>query len=207
MTAPNSSTNPGWVAILSAVATVAMLVTAILTSRLNLGNTFRVLVIALMALIILVALTLHLRLRSLAPTLSLAAMAMAILGAVLTAVAHVLQMAGGLSDVQFNTVGEAIGPAAIGVWLLLANYVAVQRRALPRGLAWVGLISGAGYLASGVGALIRGPESAGTQNPLSSIGPLGIFVVYPVWAVWLGIWMMRQARRVTAEPAVVKPGA
>jgi hypothetical protein len=196
MTAPKSSSYSGWVAIMSAVATVAMLITAILTSRLNLGNTFRLFVLALMALIILVALSLHLRLRSLAPSLSLAAAAMAILGALLTAAAHVLQISSAISEAVFNTLGEGIGPAAIGVWLLLANYLARQGRAFPRGLAWVGLIAGAGYLASGVGALIRGPESGGTQNLLSSIGPLGIFFIYPAWAVWLGVWMIRQAKQV-----------
>ncbi len=205
MTAPKSSSYSGWVAIMSAVATVAMLITAILTSSLNLGNTFRLFVLALMALIILVALSLHLRLRSLVPSLSLAAAAVAILGTLLTAAAHVLQIASAISEAEFNTLGEGIGPAAIGMWLLLANYVARQGRAFPRGLAWVGLIAGAGYLASGVGALIRGPESGGTQNLLSSIGPLGIFFIYPAWAVWLGVWMIRQAKQVIAYPAVVKP--
>ena len=205
MTAPKSSSYSGWVAIMSAVATLAMLITAILTSSLNLGNTFRLFVLALMALIILVALSLHLRLRSLVPSLSLAAAAVAILGTLLTAAAHVLQIASVISEAEFNTLGEGIGPAAIGMWLLLANYVARQGRAFPRGLAWVGLIAGAGYLASGVGALIRGPESGGTQNLLSSIGPLGIFFIYPAWAVWLGVWMIRQAKQVIAYPAVVKP--
>jgi hypothetical protein len=204
MTPPKSPSYTGWVAIMSAVATVAMLITAILTPRLNLGNTFRIFVLALMALIIVLALSLHLRLRSLSPLLSPAAVAAAILGALLTGAAHVLQIANAISTADFNTLGEGFGPAAIGVWLLLANYVARQGRAFPRGLAWVGLIAGAGYLATGVGALIRGPVGGGTQNLLSSIGPLGIFFIYPAWAVWLGIWMIRQARQVITHPAVVR---
>jgi hypothetical protein len=204
MTAPKSPSYTGWVAIMSAVATVAMLITAILTSRLNLGNTFRIFVLALMALIIVLALSLHLRLRSLSPLLSPAAVAAAILGALLTGTGHVLQIANAISTADFNTLGEGFGPAAIGVWLLLANYVARQGRAFPRGLAWVGLIAGAGYLATGVGALIRGPVSGGTQNLLSSIGPLGIFFIYPAWAVWLGIWMIRQATQVITHPVVVR---
>ena len=202
MTGASSASFFGWAAVLSAVATVAMLITAILSSRLQLGDTFSVIVLALMALLILVALALHLRLRSQAPTLSLAALAAATAGALLIAAAHVLQLAGTLSEAQFNTLGEGIGPAAIGIWLLLANYVALQGRAFPRGLVWIGLISGAGYLASGVGALIRGPESLGTQNLLSSIGPLGIFLVYPVWAVWLGLWTLRGAKQANPQPAV-----
>jgi len=205
MTVSKSSSYAGWVAIMSAVATVAMLITAILTSRLNLGDTFRLFVLALMALISLLALALHLRLRSVMSPLSVAAATVAILGALLTAAAHVLQIAGAISEAAFNTLGEGIGPAALGVWLLLANYLARQGRAFPRGLAWVGLIAGAGYLASGVGALIRGPESGGAQNPLSSIGPLGIFFIYPAWAVWLGAWMIRQAKQVIAHPAIVRP--
>src|SRR5262249_60626785 len=80
-----------------------------------------------------------------------------------------------LSQDQFSLTGEGIGPAGIGLWLLLANYLALQSKALPRGLAWTGLITGAGWLMTGVGALIGGP-----QNLLSSIGPLGMFFVYPV---------------------------
>ena len=93
-----------------------------------------------------------------------------------------------LSPDQFNTTGEGIGPAGIGLWLLLVNYLALRSKALPRGLTWIGLIAGVGWLLSGVGALI-----GGSQILPFSIGPLGIFLVSPIWAIWLG-------RRLLAQP-------
>jgi hypothetical protein len=174
MSSPNFLRIAGWAAILSGAATLLMVVTAILSSTLKLGNTFSVVVMILMALMILVALALHRMLRPQAQALSIAAAAIGILGMLLTDMVHALLMAGMLTQQQFNTPGEGIGPTGIGIWLLLANYLAMRGKALPRWLTWVGLISGAGWLMSGVGALIEGP-----QNPLSSVGPLGIFFVYP----------------------------
>jgi hypothetical protein len=110
MTEPTSFRYLGLAAILSGVATVLMLITAVLSSRLELGNTFRVVVLALMASMIVVALALHLRLRSDAPTLSLAAAAIAVLSALLTGAVHILVMAGVLTPAQFNALGEGIGP-------------------------------------------------------------------------------------------------
>jgi len=172
-----------------------MVVTAILSSTLKLGNTFSVVVMILMALMIVVALALYLLLRPQAKSLSLIAAAIGILGMFLTAVVHVLQMAGVLSTAQFNTTGEGIGPAGIGLWLLLANVLALRGKTFRRALAWIGLVAGAGWLMSGVGALIGGPETLtkGPQNALSSFGPIGIFLVYPVWGIWLGQWLLKQS--------------
>ena len=183
----------GWAAIFSAATTVLMVAAAILTESLHLGNTFAVLVMASMALMAAVALGLHLILRSQRPGLSLAAAAIGILGMVLTVLVHALKIAGSLTVEQFNALGEGIGPDAIGLWLLVANYLALRAGRLPRVLTVVGLVAGAGYLASGLGALIGGPRTLteGPQNALSSIGPLGIFLVYPVWAAWLGAWLLR----------------
>jgi hypothetical protein len=195
MTSPNILRNAGWAAILSGVSTLLMIVTAILSSTLKLGNTFNVVVMILMALMIVVALALHLLLRPQAKSLSLIAAAIGILGMLLTAVVHALQMAGVLTDAQFNTAGEGIGPAGIGLWLLLANFLALRGKVLRRELAWIGLVAGAGWLMSGMGALIGGPETltVGPQNPLSSFGPIGIFLVYPIWGIWLGRWMLKQS--------------
>ena len=171
----------GWAALFSAVAILLMLATAILGATLGLGSTFSVVVVILMALLIVVALALYLILRSVAPAMSLAATAIGVLGMLLTGAVHVLAMASTLSPDQFNTTGEGIGPAGVGLWLLLANYLALQSKALPRGLTWIGLIAGAGWLMSGVGTLI-----GGSQTLPFSIGPLGIFFVSPIWAIWLG---------------------
>ena len=193
MTSSNYLRFAGWAAIVSAAATLLMVVTAILSSALKLGNTFSVVVLILMALMIVVALALHLILSPQVQSLSLGAASIGILAMLVTAVAHILLMAGILTQEQFNTTGEGIGPAGIGLWLLLVNYLALLGKALRRGLTWVGLIAGLGYLMSGVGALIGG-LAGGPQNPLSSVGPLGIFFVYPIWAIWLGRGLLAQSR-------------
>jgi hypothetical protein len=160
MTSPTFLRYAGWAAFSSAVAIVLMVATAILGATLRLGNTFSVVVVFLMALLIVVALALYLILRSASPAMNLAATAIGILGMLLTGAVHVLAMASALPLDQFNTTGEGIGPAGIGLWLLLANSLALQSKALPRGLTWIGLIAGAGWLLSAVGALIGGIANA-----------------------------------------------
>lgn len=74
----------------------------------------------------------------------------------------------------------AIGYAAIfsyGVWLLLVNGIGLRSGALPRPLAWIGLIFGAMGLLAFVIA------------PLAFIGPL----VGIVWNSWLGVVLLRSA--------------
>jgi hypothetical protein len=190
----------GWAAILSAATTVLMVAAAILTETLHLGNTFAVLVMASMTLMAAVALGLYLILRSQRPALSLAAAAIGILGMLLTVLVHALKIAGILTVEQFNALGEGVGPGAIGLWLLVANFLALRGGRFPW-LTVVGLVAGAGYLASGLGALIGGPRTLteGPQNALSSIGPLGIFLVYPVWAAWLGAWLLRHNTKAAGQ--------
>jgi Domain of unknown function (DUF4386) len=196
MTFPNFLRYAGWAAILSAAASLLMVLTAILSSALKLGNTFSVVVMILMALMIVVALALHLILSHQGQSFSLVAAAIGILGMLLMGIVHALMMAGILTQEQFNATGEGIGPAGIGLWLLLVNYLALRGKVLRRGLTWVGLIAGVGYLMSGVGALIGGSQTlvGGPQNPLSSVGPLGILFVYPIWAIWLGRGLLAESR-------------
>ena len=198
MTSSNFLRLAGWAAILSGVATLLMVVTAILSSAVNLGDTFTVLVLASMALMIIVALALYLMVRSQGQALSLLAAAIGTLNMLLTGIVHVLLMTDMITQEQFNAPGEGVGPTGIGLWLLLTSYLALRGKILPRGLAWTGLIAGAGWLMSGIGALIGGPQTLieGPQNPLSSIGPLGIFFVYPVWAIWLGRWILKQSNQI-----------
>src|SRR5215510_11717882 len=165
MTSSNYLRFAGWAAIVSAAATLLMVVTAILSSALKLGNTFSVVVLILMALMIVVALALHLILSPQVQSLSLGAASIGILAMLVTAVAHILLMAGILTQEQFYTTGEGIGPAGIGLWLLVVNYLALRGKSLRAGLTWVGLIAGLSYLMSGVGALIGG-LAGGPQNPL-----------------------------------------
>src|SRR5262249_45980778 len=100
-----------WAALLSGLASILMVITAILSSSLGLGNTFTFILLAQMMLLILLATALHSVLRTQAAALSLSATVIGILAMLLTAVVHVMQLAGAITDEQFNTTGEGIGPA------------------------------------------------------------------------------------------------
>ena len=71
--------------------------------------------------------------------------------------------------------------AAIGVWLISIGSLAAAAGPLPAPLAWVGILSGAGYIATVIGFLVGGQE-----HVLFTIGALVLGIGYPVWAVWLG---------------------
>jgi hypothetical protein len=71
--------------------------------------------------------------------------------------------------------------AAVGVWLLGICAIAHTVGQLPPVLAWVGILAGAGYIATVIGFL-RG----GQQHPLFYIGGLVLGISYPIWGIWLG---------------------
>lgn len=93
---------------------------------------------------------------------------------------------------------SSVGFAGIGVWLIALNrsdHVA----AWPRALRTLGIAAGAlmalGIIvAPGITLRLDDMEAAPAWVWLGEIGWLGIYVVYPAWAIWLGIVEMRLAR-------------
>lgn len=73
--------------------------------------------------------------------------------------------------------------AAVGVWLILTTLIVAG--ALPAGVFWAGILAGAAYL-----ALVAGFWLGGQKHPLFMGGSLGVVLAYPVWAFWLGWWML-----------------
>ena len=171
MTSPNFLRYAGWAAILGAVASLLNVISGILWLMFTfspffggLSDMFSVLSLALM---IPVALALHLLLRPRAPVLSLVAAAIGILSMLVYGILQALLVAGVLTYQQVS-LPNITASAGVGIWLLLANYAALRSEVLPRGLAWAGLITGAGFL-----VLVLG------------------FLIYPVWAIWLSRWLLR----------------
>jgi len=178
MTSPNFLRMAGWAAILGAVASILMTIAgnlwlALMLSRkmdaLAFGGVTDALSVLTLALMLPVALALHLLLRSHAPVLSRVATAIGVLGILVFGSIQALIVAGVLTYPQVS-VPQIAASAVVGIWLLLANYAALRDKVFPRGLAWAGLIAGGGFV-----VLVLG------------------FLLYPVWAIWLG-------RRLLAQP-------
>jgi hypothetical protein len=183
MTSPNFLRYAGWVAILSAVASLLEVIAGILWLTLSrslfFGGVTDALSVLTVALMLPVALALHLLLRSRAPVLSLVAVTIGFFGMLVYGILQALLVAGVLTYQQVSLPNIAAS-AGIGIWLLLANYLALRGKVFPRGLAWAGLIAGAGFL-----VLVLG------------------FSIYPIWAVWLSRWLLAKSH---GEFRVAGPG-
>lgn len=89
----------------------------------------------------------------------------------------------------------------IGVWLVAANYLA-RGSFLPKGLAWLGIVIGAAYILFMLTYWISGAANVESQAALQSnllflVGyaalSLSSFILYPIWAIWLGRVLSRMS--------------
>jgi len=167
----------GWSAYLSAAATILTFVTGILFFSVgqpfgtinDVSSVFQVLFMIPLAIVLYHVLPFNAR------TLGL----MGILGMIISAIGQSLLVFGRI-DFQGSLKFFPAG-IAIGIWLLSACSLALASGLFPRGLAWAGLLAGAGYIATVAGFLL-----GGQQNLLFYLGGLVLGISYPVWAIWLG---------------------
>jgi hypothetical protein len=137
----------GWAAILSAVATLLTLITGILFF--SAGDLFGPIndaaSVIQMLLMLPVAAALHLLTRHDALTLALLAAAIGVAGMLVAAVLQALLV---FRAVEYEQTAAATLSAggAVGIWLVLANLLAVAAGALPGGLVLTGVVAGAGYV-------------------------------------------------------------
>ena len=171
----------GWSAYVSAAGTITTFVSAILFFSLGqpFGSINDIASVFQVILMLPLALVLYLLFRPHSQTLSFLAAAMGIGGILVGGVIQSLLVAGVISFQQ--TVSFFPAGAAIGGWLMLNSYLSLTRHLLPRGLAWLGLLAGIGYITSVTGFLL-----GGYQNPLFLAGGLLTVICYPIWALWLG---------------------
>jgi len=172
----------GWAALLSAVATVATLFTAVLFFTFGgaFGKINDAVSVLQMLLMLPVAIALFLLRPPDATGLALLAVAIGGVGMVITAVLQALLVFGFVEYEQTITAVLSAG-GAIGLWLILANMLALGGEILPAGLVVFGALAGAGYLLAAVG-FYRGDQ----QHPLFYMGSFLIVLGYSVWAIWLG---------------------
>ena len=182
MTSPNFIRYTSLFAYLSAAATLLQIVTGLLF--VSIGGIFGPITdVAGVLQAVLQSLwhwLLHLILRSEAQGLSLTA---AVIGILSMLRVHRISVASGGWSTHLRT-GHLYcnyGRWGVGIWLLLVNYLALRGKVFPRGLSWLGLIAGAGFLVQMVSFWIWELES-----PLFFIGSSVAYFGYLFWAIWLG---------------------
>jgi hypothetical protein len=179
----------GWTLYLSAVATIATAITAILFFTLGerFGKLNDAVSVLQMLLMLPVSAGLFLLIRHSGAELALLA---TVVGATGMLVAAVLQALLVFSVVRYEQTIAAVLTAggAIGLWFLLTNILALTVAVLPSGLAISGIIVGVGYILVALGFRIGGQE-----HPLSYTGAMLVIIGYSVWAIWLG-WLFTSGR-------------
>jgi MFS family permease len=95
---------------------------------------------------------------------------------------------------------SSVGFAGIGVWLVAlsrsAGMAEVPRRMRRLGVIGGGLMSLGIATAPGIALRLDDMATAPAWVWIGQLGWLGTFVVYPVWAIWLGMTEIRRGERV-----------
>ena len=132
------------------------------------------------------------------------AVSAALVGAAITTIGSALVVSGATGFFYAGLV-SSVGFAGIGAWLIVLSRGDAAAAWPPR-LAALGVVAGAlmaiGIVAApGIALGLDDINSAPGWVWIAQLGWLGTFVVYPAWAIWLGITEVRRARR--GETAVV----
>jgi len=173
----------GWSAYLSAVATV--LGAAALFAFLSLGEPFGFMSDILSAMIALTMIVILLELdrlhRPIAPVVSLIVLIMGVIAMLVAAVFQALLILHIIGFAQTAFIVPLMF-GLFGVALMVYSYLSLTGPGLPRGLAGLGIITGAGYVLVITGFILN-PVG---EHPLVTIGGLITVIGYPIWAIWFG---------------------
>lgn len=125
------------------------------------------------------------------------AVAAATVGAAFTLAGSALVISGTTGFLLAGLV-SSVGFAGIGVWLVWTNRRTSQVLGWPRGLRSLGVVGGAVMalglvVVPGIPLRLDDMATAPWWVWLGFVGWLGIYVVYPAWAIGLGIVGMREA--------------
>jgi hypothetical protein len=135
------------------------------------------------------------------------AVAAALGGAALTVVASWLVVSG-TTGFLFSGLVSSVGFAGIGTWLFILNRAASQRDWWPSGLRRLGVAAGA-LMALGVvtaPGIFLGLDDMVTAPAwiwIGFVGWLGIYLVYPAWAIRMGRLTTRPAGETAVERSAV----
>jgi hypothetical protein len=171
----------GWAAYLSAAATALTFATGILFFTVGgpfgkINDIFSVLQVLFMVPLAILFVQV---LAPDKPVLAIMAAAVGIVGMLAVAYGQSLLVLGRIDfegSLRYFPAG-----GAIGLWLAAVSLMAAQAGEMPELLVWLGVLAGAGYLATVIGFLMGGQE-----HPVFYIGGVVLGVGYPIWAIWLG---------------------
>jgi hypothetical protein len=119
-------------------------------------------------------------------------------GAGVAAVTALLALPHWLPTVPAQTL-DTSSLGVIGLWLLVANGLALRVHLFNRALALLGLLAGLGWLLAAFimwADLIIG-NAGSLVSALESVRTYGGYVgsaLYLIWALWLGIWLLTRKR-------------
>jgi hypothetical protein len=182
----------GWMAIVTGVSVILAVVSITLMSTVNMS--FGVVndvfngIIGISSAVL--AWMLYAEHHTKAPLMSQIALALAVVGAIFTIVGSVLVIKGFTGYVLAGWY-SAIGFALIGLWLVTFCSSMQPGDTLPHNLIILGLVAGA-FMAvgligiPGIFAGIDSIESMSRYLYIAFFGWLGTYVLYPIWAIWLG---------------------
>lgn len=134
--------------------------------------------------------------RTQSPSFSLIALVFACAGLVLVGVGTILVLTGKAGWFLAGLYVSA-GNALIGLWLVGLNVTALQGNPWPHGLAVLGLVAGA-FMLLGLAVfpgIFSGVDSMASAswlvNYVGQVGWLGAFLLFPIWSVLLGRFLLK----------------
>jgi len=172
----------GWSALASTIATILGLVTFIMFFTLvQPWGTINDLTSVVLALSILpVLLVLHHLHRLDAPIISLATFVISFFAMLVALVFQTLLIIRVMAYAQ-TAVVVPVSFGLFGAALMVYGYLARAIGSLPRRLALLSILAGAGYV-----VVIAGIILGGQEHPLAAIGGLTAVICYPIWAILFG---------------------
>jgi hypothetical protein len=193
-----SSATTGWIAVAAGIACVLAVILIVLFFTLGEPfGTLNDLTNGLAGILCgLLAWVLYTHFPSKSPLLSQLSVVLAVIGALIAVAGTVL--------VVFNITGwvlagfyTAVGNALIGIWLAAFGYAVQRTVSLPGQLFTFGTIAGllmaVGIVAvAGIIARVDSMESLPWYLNLGYLGFFGTYILFPVWAIWLGHSLLKR---------------
>jgi len=186
------STTIGWTAIASGITAILAIVFLGMMATVNIffGTLNDILNSVLAILIAVLAWMLYTQFHAKAPLMSQVTLVLAVLGAILAVVGSVLVI---FRFTGFVLAGwyTGFGYALLGLWLAAFCYSILGSGVYPNKWIIFGIVIGiamvAGILSlSGILSRIDSMEALPWYLNVAYLAFLGIYILYPIWAIWLG---------------------
>lgn len=186
----------GWTAIATGVAVILAVITLTLMATVNpafgkVNDVFNSTIGISSAVLAWMSYAEH---HAKSPWLSQIALILAVVGAIFTITGSILIIYG-YTDFVLAGWYTGVGNALIGFWLAAFCYSMLSGDALPHNLVVFGIIVGA-FMAvgmigiPGIFAGIDSMESMPSYLYLAFFGYLGTYILYPIWTIWLGRFLL-----------------